>query len=72
MSPNARGALIALIAFGIFSTHDVIIKVLGGVYSPIQIVFFSVLLSLLMLSIKRSISAFDTLTRLRKRRSIIF
>ncbi|MEJ6399268.1 DMT family transporter [Yoonia sp. 208BN28-4] len=45
MSPNARGALFALAAFGIFSTHDVIIKVLGGAYSPIQIVFFSVLLS---------------------------
>lgn len=45
MSPNARGALFALLAFAIFSTHDVIIKVLGGLYSPIQIVFFSVLLS---------------------------
>lgn len=45
MSSNARGALFALLAFGIFSTHDVAIKILGGVYSPIQIVFFSVLLS---------------------------
>lgn len=45
MSPNARGALFALAAFGIFASHDVIIKVLGGIYSPIQIVFFSVLLS---------------------------
>ena len=45
MSPNAKGALLALVAFGVFSTHDVIVKVLGGVYSPIQIVFFSVLLS---------------------------
>ena len=45
MSPNARGALLALSAFAIFSTHDVIIKFLGGTYSPIQIVFFSVLLS---------------------------
>jgi len=45
MSPNARGALFALLAFGVFSTHDVVIKVLGGTYSPIQIVFFSVLLS---------------------------
>jgi drug/metabolite transporter (DMT)-like permease len=40
-----RGALFALAAFGVFSTHDAIIKVLGGTYSPIQIVFFSVLLS---------------------------
>lgn len=45
MTPNAKGALYALGAFGVFSTHDVIIKVLGGLYSPIQIVFFSVLLS---------------------------
>lgn len=45
MTPNAKGALFALGAFGIFSTHDVVIKVLGGSYSPIQIVFFSVLLS---------------------------
>lgn len=45
MSANARGALIALFAFAIFSTHDVIIKVLGGSYSPVQIVFFSVLFS---------------------------
>ena len=45
MSSNARGALIALLAFAVFSTHDVFIKVLGGTYSPIQIVFFSVLLS---------------------------
>jgi len=45
MTPNAKGALYALGAFGVFSTHDVVIKVLGGSYSPIQIVFFSVLLS---------------------------
>ncbi|MEM9787210.1 MAG: DMT family transporter [Pseudomonadota bacterium] len=45
MSPNAKGALLALLAFGVFSTHDVVVKVLGGIYSPIQIVFFSVLLS---------------------------
>jgi drug/metabolite transporter (DMT)-like permease len=45
MSSNAKGALFALAAFGIFATHDVIIKVLGAVYAPIQIVFFSVLLS---------------------------
>ena len=45
MSPNARGALIALAAFLIFATHDVVIKILGGSYSAFQIVFFSVLLS---------------------------
>lgn len=45
MSSNAKGAVFALIAFGVFATHDVIVKILGGLYSPIQIVFFSVLLS---------------------------
>ncbi|WP_298921731.1 DMT family transporter [uncultured Roseobacter sp.] len=45
MTPNTKGALFALLAFGIFASHDVIIKVLGGSYSPVQIVFFSVLFS---------------------------
>ena len=45
MTPNARGALLALLAFALFSTHDVVIKTLGGFYAPVQIVFFSVLLS---------------------------
>jgi len=41
MSSNAQGALFALLAFGIFSAHDVIVKFLGASYSPFQIVFFS-------------------------------
>ncbi|MCI5113189.1 MAG: DMT family transporter [Marivita sp.] len=45
MSSNVKGALLALLAFGLYSTHDVFIKILGSTYSPIQIVFFSVLLS---------------------------
>ena len=45
MSPNAKGALLALLSFAIFATHDVIVKILGGFYSPFQIVFYSVLLS---------------------------
>ena len=45
MSPNAKGALLSLIAFGVYATHDVFIKTLGATYSPIQLVFFSVLLS---------------------------
>lgn len=45
MNQNAKGALIALAAFGVYATHDVAVKVLGGIYSPVQIVFFSVLLS---------------------------
>ncbi len=44
MKSNLRGALLALLAFGIWATHDVVVKVLGGLYSPVQIIFFSVLL----------------------------
>ena len=43
MGSNAKGALLALLAFGIFAMHDVIVKILGAHYSPFQIVFFSVL-----------------------------
>ena len=43
MGPNAQGALLALLAFAIYATHDVIVKFLGAVYSPFQIVFFSVM-----------------------------
>lgn len=43
MSPNGQGALIALLGFGIFAIHDAIIKFLGGLYSPFQIIFFTVL-----------------------------
>lgn len=45
MSANAKGALLALLSFGIFAAHDVFVKLLGATYSPIQIVFFSVLFS---------------------------
>ncbi|MBD0864999.1 MAG: DMT family transporter [Rhodobacteraceae bacterium] len=45
MGPNAKGAALALISFGIFATHDVIVKFLGGRYDAFQIVFFSVLFS---------------------------
>lgn len=43
MGNNTKGALIALLAFAVFSTHDIIVKFLGAIYSPVQIVFFSVL-----------------------------
>lgn len=38
-----RGVALALASFGIYATHDVLIKYLGGIYSPFQVVFFSVL-----------------------------
>lgn len=51
LSTNARGALLALGAFALFSGHDVIVKSLGGTYSPVQIVFFSVLFSFPLLTL---------------------
>ncbi len=45
MSPALRGALISLAAFGLYATHDVVVKVLGNHYTSFQILFFSGLLS---------------------------
>ena len=45
MNHAARGALLGLLAFALYATHDAVVKALGGGYSPFQIVFFSVLLS---------------------------
>ncbi len=45
MAPNARGALLALLAFGIYATHDALVKLLGSSYSPVQLIFFSVVFS---------------------------
>lgn len=39
------GILFALLAFALFSTHDVVVKTLGGTYAPFQVIFFSVLFS---------------------------
>lgn len=41
---NTKGALLALLGYAIFSTHDVVVKYLGESYSPFQIVFFSTLI----------------------------
>ena len=42
---NLAGPLYALLAFALYATHDVIIKFLGGTYSPFQLIFFSTLFS---------------------------
>lgn len=44
MNSNVKGALLALAAFGIYATHDVVIKYLGVHYTSFQIIFFSGLL----------------------------
>lgn len=41
---NILGAILSLAAFGVYATHDVFIKILGGDYSPFQLIFFSGLL----------------------------
>jgi len=43
MGPNGKGALLALLAFGIYATHDSVVKFMGAGYSPFQLIFFSVL-----------------------------
>lgn len=42
MTSHTYGILLALAGFAIYSAHDVLIKLLGGAYSPFQVVFFSV------------------------------
>lgn len=50
-STQFRGVAIALASFAIYATHDVLIKYLGGIYSPFQIVFFSVLFGFPMMAV---------------------
>ncbi|SNT76033.1 DMT family transporter [Paracoccus seriniphilus] len=47
---NIRGAFLALLAMGLYATHDVVIKVLGASYPSLQILFFSSLLSFPLVS----------------------
>lgn len=51
MTSNLKGAFLALLAFSIFSGHDVIVKTLGANYSPFQIIFFSVLFGFPVLTV---------------------
>jgi S-adenosylmethionine uptake transporter len=43
MTETLKGLAAALLAFGLFSSHDALIKWLGGHYSVFQIIFFSML-----------------------------
>ncbi|MEZ5753808.1 MAG: DMT family transporter [Paracoccaceae bacterium] len=49
-SQNLKGAALSLAAFGIYATHDVVVKFLGSTYSAVQIIFFAGLLSFPLLS----------------------
>ena len=42
---SLSGVGFALAGYALFSTHDAVIKFLGGTYAPFQILFFSILLS---------------------------
>ncbi len=48
---NLRGALLSLAAFGVYATHDVLVKFLGSSYSPFQLIFFSGLLGFPLVTI---------------------
>ncbi|WP_225972791.1 DMT family transporter [Paracoccus jeotgali] len=50
-SDNLRAIGFALMAMGVFATHDVFIKVLGGHYPSLQVLFFSSLLSFPLVSL---------------------
>ncbi|POF32239.1 DMT family transporter [Roseibium marinum] len=57
MNAALKGLVAALVAFAIFSSHDAVIKSLGGSYPVFQIIFFSMLfafvpMSMLMLADK--------------------
>lgn len=45
MKSNVQAAALALVAMGLYATHDVFVKILGGAFAPFQTVFFAVLFS---------------------------
>ena len=51
ISNASRGFALSIFAFGIFSSHDAIIKTLGAQYSVFQIIFFSTLFAFVPLTI---------------------
>jgi len=50
MSASLKGFAAALFAFAFFSSHDAIIKSLGGTYTVFQIIFFSMLFAFVPMS----------------------
>ncbi len=48
---NFKAVLLAFAGFACFSTHDVIVRHLGGSYSPVQILFFTSLMSFPLVTI---------------------
>ena len=50
MVSNTKGALLGLLGFALFATHDVVVKYLGATYGPHQIAFFSVIFGFPLIS----------------------
>ncbi|MBL4806842.1 MAG: DMT family transporter [Rhodobacteraceae bacterium] len=51
LSNTTRGYILSMLAFGFFSTHDAIIKVIGAHYSVFQIILFSSLFAFIPLTV---------------------
>lgn len=51
MHSNLRGALMSLAAFGLYASHDVVVKYLGGSYSSFQTLFFAGLMGFPLITI---------------------
>lgn len=51
LTQNSRGALLALLAFALYATHDAVVKYVGGYYSPVQVLFFGVLMGFPVITI---------------------
>lgn len=51
LSSNLKGAIYALLAFAVYSTHDVLVRILGSSFSPLQTLFFTSLLSFPVLTL---------------------
>jgi drug/metabolite transporter (DMT)-like permease len=51
MGPNTKGAVLGLLGYGVYASHDVIVKYLGATYSPFQLLFFSVIFAFPLVSI---------------------
>lgn len=51
ISNASRGFVLSILAFGIFSSHDALIKTLGAQYSVFQIIFFSALFAFVPLTV---------------------
>jgi drug/metabolite transporter (DMT)-like permease len=51
ISNASQGFVFSILAFGIFSSHDAVVKTLGAQYSVFQIIFFSTLFAFVPLTI---------------------